>query len=152
MANWNYNHDDYEDRSYQIIPVGNYRVRISEVKERTFKSGNEGFEIKFDVSGQSGKLWFYIVLNKADVKQTNQNLGTFFECFGIGSSHLGNGQQWIGKVGGARVKHEEYNGSTRAKVHYLLNKSKQDELPPWQGKVATAQPTAVEIDPDELPF
>ena len=152
MANWNFNPNQYEERSFSIIPEGGHRVRIAEVNERMFSSGNEGYEIVMEVAGHGGKLWYYLVLNRADEAATNQRLGTFFNCFGITNTALGNGQQGIGKVGGARVKHEEYNGSTRAKVHYLLSKSKQDELPPWQGKVATAQPTVVEINPDELPF
>ena len=56
------------------------------------------------------------------------------------------------KDSGVNVVVGLYNGSKSAKVQYLLSRSKQDELPPWQGKVATAQPTVVEINPDELPF
>ena len=155
MANWTFDPTQYEEQDFSIIPAGDHRVRIEDVVERTFNSGNEGYEITLAVNGYSSKLWFYLVLNKADTKQTNQNLGAFFECFGIGSSHLGNGQQWVGKVGGVRVKHEEYNGSMSAKVHYLLNKAKQEELPPWQGNTASAQPQAqgyVEVNPDDLPF
>lgn len=152
MANWTYNANDYQEHDYSIIPEGNYRVRIDDVVEKVFRSGNEGYEIVLEVSGHSGKLWYYLVLDRSNEQMTNQKIGAFFSCFGITNTALGNGQQWIGKVGGARVKHEEYNGSTRAKVHYLLSKSKQDELPPWQGKVATAQPVPVEVSDDELPF
>lgn len=152
--NWTFRPEDYEERDFTIIPAGDHRVRIADVAERTFKSGNEGYEITFDVSGHGSKLWFYLVLNKADQKQTNQNLGAFFECFGITNYTMGNGKQWIGKVGGCRVKHEEYNGTMSAKVQYLLNKKKQDQLPPWQGKVATAAPadTGFTVSDDELPF
>ena len=149
---WIFNPNEYEAKEFSIIPAGDHRVRIGDVVGKTFKSGNNGFEITLEVSGHGGSLWFYLVLDPTDTKKTNQRIGTFFESFDITDYDLSHYRNWIGKVGGARVKHEEYNGSTRAKVHYLLNKSKQDELPPWQGKVATAQPTAVEIDPDELPF
>ena len=152
MANWTFNPNEYEERDFTIIPAGDHRVRIADVVERTFKSGNEGYEITFDVSGHGGKLWYYLVLNKADQKQTNQNLGTFFECFGITNYTMGNGKQWIGKVGGCRVKHEEYNGSQSAKVQYLLNRKKQDQLPPWQGKAATAPAAGFTQVEDELPF
>lgn len=151
MANWNYNPNHYEERDFSIIPEGNYRVRISDVVEKVFRSGNEGYEIVLDVAGRSGKLWFYLVLNKQNEKQTNQNIGSFFNCFGITTPVLGNGKQWIGKVGGVRVKHEEYNGNMSAKVQYLLSKSKQDELPPWQDKAAPA-PQPIEINDDDLPF
>lgn len=152
MANWTYNPNQYEERDFAIIPEGNHRVRIMDVVEKVFKSGNEGFEITLEVSGHAGKLWHYLVLDRSNEQRTNQNIGAFFNCFGITGNSLGNGQQWIGKVGGVRVKHEDYNGSKSAKVQYLLSRSKQDELPPWQGKATTAQPTSVEVDPEDLPF
>ena len=151
MANWNYNPNHYEERDFSIIPEGNYRVRISDVAEKTFRSGNEGYEIVLDVAGHNSKLWYYLVLNRENEKQTNQNLGAFFNSFGISNTTLGNGKQWIGKVGGVRVKHEPYNGNMSAKVQYLISKSKQDELPPWQEKGAAA-PQYIEINDDDLPF
>ncbi len=156
MANWTYNPNDYQEKDFTLIPEGNHRVRINQVTEKIFKSGNEGFEIVLDVSGQSGKLWYYLVLNRANEQQTNQNIGAFFNCFGITTPQLGNGQQWVGKSGAVRVKHEDYNGNKSAKVQYLLNRSKQDELPPWQGNASTAQPQAqtefTQVNPDDLPF
>lgn len=155
MANWSFNPNDYQERDFTLIPEGNHRVRIADVTERTFRSGNEGYEIVLEVSGYNSKLWFYLVLNASDVKQTNQNIGAFFNSFGITGNQMGTGKQWIGKVGAARVKHEEYNGNTSAKVQYLINRSKQDELPPWQGGNAQAKPAEqgfVQVDDEELPF
>ena len=158
MANWTFNPNDYEERDFTLIPEGNYRVRIHDVVEKTFRSGNAGYEITLDVSGYASKLWFYLVLNTADVKQTNQNIGAFFNSFGIVGNQMGTGKQWIGKVGAARVKHEEYNGQTSAKVQYLIAKSKQDSLPPWQEKGNSAPASApaeqgfVQVDDEELPF
>ncbi len=155
MAQWTFNPNDYQERDFTLIPEGNHRVRISDVTERTFRSGNEGYEIVLEVSGYNSKLWFYLVLNASDVKQTNQNIGAFFNSFGITGNQMGTGKQWIGKVGAARVKHEEYNGNTSAKVQYLINRSKQDELPPWQGNSAPAKSAEqgfVQVDTEELPF
>lgn len=152
MANWHFNPNQYEERSFSIIPEGGHRVRIAEVNERTFSSGNEGYEIVMEVSGHGGKLWYYLVLNRADEAATNQRLGTFFNCFGISNYVLGNGKQWIGKVGGVYVKHEPYNGETKAKVQYLMSKKKQEELPSWQGNAAAQQPQPVIINDDDLPF
>lgn len=155
MANWSFNPNDYQERDFTLIPEGNHRVRISDVTERTFRSGNEGYEIVLEVSGYNSKIWYYLVLNPADVKQTNQNIGAFFNSFGITGNQMGTGKQWIGKVGAARVKHEAYNGNTSAKVQYLINRSKQDELPPWQGNGAPAKPAEqgfVQVDTEELPF
>lgn len=155
MANWSFNPNDYQERDFTLIPEGNHRVRISDVTERTFRSGNEGYEIVLEVSGYNSKIWYYLVLNPADVKQTNQNIGAFFNSFGITGNQMGTGKQWIGKVGAARVKHEAYNGQTSAKVQYLINRSKQDELPQWQGNGAPAKSAEqgfVQVDDEELPF
>lgn len=154
MANWTYNPNDYQEKDFALIPEGNHRVRINQVTEKVFRSGNEGFEIVLDVSGHSGKLWYYLVLNRQNEQQTNQNIGAFFNSFGITTPQLGNGQQWIGKVGAVRVKHEDYQGNKSAKVQYLLNRSKQDELPPWKGNASTAQPQTgfTPVEPEDLPF
>ena len=64
---------------------------------------------------------------------------------------LGNGRQWIGKVGAVRVKHEEYNGNMTAKVAYVINRKKQDKLEPWKDMGAAAAP-AVTVNMSELPF
>lgn len=151
MANWNYNPNHYEERDFSIIPEGNYRVRISDVTEKIFSSGNEGYEIVLDVAGHSSKLWYRLVLNRQNEKQTNQNLGAFFNSFGIANTQLGNGRQWIGKVGAVRVKHEPYNGNMNAKVHYLISRNKQDDLPPWQDK-GTPAPQPIVINDEDLPF
>lgn len=151
MINWVYNENHYEERDFSIIPEGNYRVRISKVEEKVFRSGNAGFEIVFDVSGHGGKLWYYLVLDASDVKKTNQRLGAFFNSFGITNTNLAAYQQWVGKVGAAKVKHEPYNGSMSAKVQYLISRSKQDDLPPWQDKGTTA-PQPIVINDDDLPF
>lgn len=157
MINFVYDPNDYKENTYTILPEGDHRVRIAEVNERTFSSGNEGFEIILDVSGYSNKLWYYLVLNTSDAQKTNQKLGSFFNCFGITNYALNAYTQWVGKVGAARVKHEEYNGKPSAKVQYLISKSKQDTLPPWKGNVAPAAVNTdangfVEVDEDELPF
>ena len=153
---WIFNPNEYEAKEFSIIPAGDHRVRISEVAQKTFKSGNNGFEITLEVSGQVGSLWFYLVLDPADTKKTNQRIGTFFESFGITDYDLSHYRNWIGKVGGVRVKHEEYNGSQSAKVAFCLSRKNQDKLPPanFSAGVATATNSAplVEVGEDDLPF
>ena len=128
MANWTFDPASYEEQDFSIIPAGDHRVRIEDVAERTFSSGNEGYEITLAVNGHSSKLWFYLVLDRNDPKKTNQRLGDFFNSFGITDHSMGSGKQWIGKVGAVRVKHEEYNGNMSAKVAYVINRKKQDKL------------------------
>ena len=151
---WIFNPNEYEAKEFSIIPVGDHRVRISNVEGKTFKSGNNGFEITLEVAGHGGSLWFYLVLDPSDTKKTNQRIGTFFESFGIVDYDLSHYRNWIGKVGGVRVKHEEYNGSQSAKVAFCLNRKNQDKLP--EAKFSTAATTnnapTVSISEDDYPF
>ena len=161
MANWIFNPNDYTANDFSIIPTGDHRVRINDVTEKTFSSGNAGFEIVLDVSGHNGKLWFYLVLDHNDPKKTNQRIGTFFESFGIGDPDLSHYRGWIGKIGGVRVKHEQYNGADTAKVAFCLSRKNQDKLPAWKGEAAPTIPTAyggtptgnfTEVKNEDLPF
>lgn len=151
--NWTYNPAEYEESSFSIIPAGDHRVRIDDVTFKTFKSGNDGFEVTLAVSGHSSKLWHYLVLKQDDQKKTNQSLGGFFDSFGITDFDLSHYNGWKGKVGAVRVKHEEYNGTTSAKVAFCLSKKNQEKLPPAQfsGTVATATVAPI-VDDSELPF
>ena len=158
MAIWTFNPNEYTANDYSPIPEGDHRVRISDVVMKTFSSGNEGFEITLDVSGRGGKLWFYLVLDRNDTKKTNQRIGTFFESFNIGDFDLSHYRAWIGKIGGVRVKHEEYNGTTSAKVAFCLSQKNQSKLPAWQGETnapaygGAPKPNFVEVKNDDLPF
>ena len=160
MANWTFNPADYSANDFAPIPTGDHRVRISDVVEKTFNSGRNGFEITLDVSGHGGKLWFYLVLDETDVKKTNQRIGVFFESFGITDYDLSHYRGWVGKIGGVRVKHEEYNGNTFAKVAFCLSRKNQEKLPEWKGET-THVPSAysgastgnfTEVKDDDLPF
>lgn len=156
MANWTFDPSQYQEQNFSIIPVGDYRVRIADVVEKTFSSGNQGYEITLDVNGYNSKAWFYLVLDQSNPAQTNQRIGDFFNSFGITSVAMGTGKQWIGSVGAVRIKHEEYNGNTTAKVAYCINRSRQDKLPAWQNPTGVPQQpsgfsTNVEI-PENTPF
>lgn len=153
---WIFNPNDYEAKDFAPIPVGDHRVRISEVAFKTFKSNNEGYEITLDVSGHNGKLWHYLVLKHDDPKKTNQNIGSFFDSFGITDVNLANYRAWEGKVGAVRVRHEDYNGTPSAKVAYCISRAKQDELKmgPFVGTSSQAGSYSAPagINDSELPF
>jgi hypothetical protein len=157
MAQWTYDPSQYQEKNFEIIPVGDYRARISDVVEKTFKSGSQGYEITLDINGHNSKMWFYLVLDASNPQQTNQRIGDFFNSFGITNPAMGAGKQWIGSVGAVRIKHEEYNGQNTAKVAYVIARSRQDKLPAWKngGTTPTAAPSDnfenVEI-PEDLPF
>jgi hypothetical protein len=70
---------------------------------------------------------------------------------------MANYSGWKGKVGGVRVKHEQYNGENQAKVAFCLNRKNQDKLPPAKfsapANVAQVNNFAtIANDDDALPF
>ena len=154
MANWTFDASLYEEKDFAIIPAGDHRVRITDVEEKVSRNGNDMFEITLEVNGYSSKLWFYLVLDHNDVKKTTQRLGDFFNSFGIADHSMGTGKQWIGKVGAVRVKHEDYNGNTSAKVAYVISRKNQDKLEPWKNlnSVVAHAPIVPVINESELPF
>ena len=157
MINWQFNENDYKEMDFQVIPVGDHRVRIANVEEKKSQNGNDMLVLTLDVSGYSGSLWFYLVFMPNNPQITNQRLGQIFDSFDIQSNNM-NFSSWIGKVGGARVKHEQYNGETSAKVNYFLSRSKVDKLPAWVDAPGKASVTGggsnmVTVSSDEdLPF
>lgn len=131
MVNWNFNAADYEEQSFKPIPVGDHRVRIAEAEEKVSGNGNQMIVLTLDVSGYGSKIWHNLTLLTNNTKLTNQKLGELWNSFGIPQGNF-NLQQWVGKVGAAKVKHEEYNGNTNPKVAYFIGKDRQDKLPAWQ--------------------
>lgn len=153
---WNYDPSQYEEKNFEIIPVGDYRARIAEVEEKTFKSGNQGYEITMEINGYNSRMWFYLVLDSGNPAATNQRIGDFFNSFGITSPAMGTGKQWVGAVGAVRVKHELYEGENRAKIAYCIARNRQDKLPAWKNAAPTAAQAAPAFEtvdiPEDLPF
>lgn len=156
---WNFNANDYEESSFAPLPVGDHRVRIANAEETKSKNGNDMVVLTLEVSGHSSSLWYYLVFMPDNPQMTNQKLGQIFDSFGITPGDM-NIKNWFGKVGGARVKHEMFNGENTAKVSYFLSRSKVDKLPAWQDSPGKASVTGgnansnfVPIpDDDSLPF
>jgi hypothetical protein len=153
MANWTFDPSQYKEKNFEIIPQGDYRARIADVVEKTFNSGNAGYEITLDINGYNSKMWMYLVLDASNPAQTNQRIGEFFDSFGIKGTSMGSGKQWVGNVGAVRIKHEAYKGENRAKVAYVIARNRQENLAAWKGGNAapTAKAAQVEI-PADLPF
>lgn len=153
---WSFDPSQYQEKSFEIIPVGDYRARIEDVVEKTFSSGNQGYEITLTINGYSSRMWFYLVLDPSNPTATNQRLGDFFNSFGITNYAMGSGKQWIGAAGAVRVKHRDYQGQTKADVAYCIARNRQDKLPAWQNNSGAAAPQAafepVELPDDALPF
>lgn len=155
---WNFNADDYQEKSFAPIPIGDHRVRIRDAEETTSKSGNDMIKLTLDVSGHSSTLWDYIVFLPDNPQMVNRKLGQIFSSFGIQPGDL-NLEHWKGMVGAARVKHERYNGEDQAKINYYLSKDKQTQLPAWKDPAGKASVTGgggnfapINVNDDELPF
>ena len=131
MINWTYNAKDFRMNENTLIPEGDHRVVIAGVKVKTYSSGNDGFEIMLDVSGYNSRLWHRIIMDPYNPERTNHNLGKFFESFGIINYDLNYYEDWVGKDGAVRVKHDSYGGSVSAKVIFCITRAYQDKLPAW---------------------
>ena len=153
MVNWNFNAADYEEQNFKPIPIGDHRVRIASAEEQTSSSGKQMIKLVLDVSGYNATIWHYIVFMPDNQKLTNQKLGELWNSFGIPQGNF-NLQSWVGKVGAAKVKHEDYNGESNAKIAYFINKNKQDKLPAW--KDASSTNVLIDFTPvddqGDLPF
>lgn len=153
MANWTFDPSQYKEKNFEIIPQGDYRARVADVVEKTFNSGNSGYEITLDINGYNSKMWMYLVLDASNPTQTNQRIGEFFDSFGIKGTTMGTGKQWIGNVGAVRIKHESYKGENRAKVAYVIARNRQENLAAWKGGNATQAAPAAQVEiPSDLPF
>lgn len=153
MINWQFNENDYQEQSFAPIPVGDHRVRIASIEEKQSQNRNDMLVLTLDVSGHTGSLWYYLVFMPQNPQMTNQKLGQIYDSFGITPGNM-NFSSWVGKVGGARVKHEQYNGETSPKVNYFLSRSKVDNLPAWSdtpGKASVTGGTPT-VDDLDLPF
>jgi hypothetical protein len=109
-----------------------------------------------EVSGYNGKIFHNLVFMQDRQDITNQKLGELFNSFGIQPGNF-NLPTWIGKVGAAKVKHEEYNGEMNPKVAYFIGKDRQDKLPAWvepsNKAELTGQATVTPVPtPSDLPW
>lgn len=125
---WEYKH---EESTFEVLPEGDYRIRIKKAEKMVAKSGKDMLALQFEVSGKKNILFHYIVFLPDRPEITNRSLTSLFNAFKDikeGDFTLAN---WVGKVGACRVKHEEYNGEKKASIHYFIRADKQGDLPAW---------------------
>lgn len=131
-----------EEQQFEVIPEGRHRIRIKSAEKATSKNGNDMLTLQFEVSGYSSVLYHYIVFLDDRPEVTNRMLTQFFDSFsGIPEGDF-NMQNWVGKVGACTVKHEDYQGQTRAKIGYFIPADKQKDMPTWKSK------DGIEVSPD----
>lgn len=157
MINWKFDPSNIEEREFEPLPAGDYRVRIENVEE---KSGQKPpyypyYSITLKVSGDNRKLWYNLVFmsDPEKKKYTDTNLNNIWNSFDIPVGEL-DYNKWLGKVGAARVKHKFYNGEEKAEVSYFIKRENQSNLSPWQEEAPIgidSDFTLMEED-DEIPF
>lgn len=126
---WNF---EREESTFKPIPEGKHRIRVKSAEKAQSKNGNDMLVIQFEVSGYNSLIFHHITFMQNRPEITNRMLTQFFDGFkDIKEGDL-NMQNWIGKVGAASVKHEEYNGNTNAKISWFIKADKQGDLPAWQ--------------------
>lgn len=158
MNEWNYQRD--ESMAFKPIPEGTHRIRIKSAEKKAATTGKQMLAFEFEVSGYNGKIFHNIVFLPDRPEITNRSLTQFFDSFKDipeGDFNLAN---WVGKVGAATVKHEEYNGNVNAKIAWFVSKNNQASLPPWKepeksssngASAAPAVNVPLEVD-EEVPW
>lgn len=144
---WSYHR---EEQQFEVLPEGSYRIRIKSAEKAVSQSGNDMLALQFEVSGKTQILYHYIVFLDDRPEITNRMLTQFFDSFKDIPDGDFNMNNWIGKIGACKVKHQDYNGSPSAKISYFIKAEKQNELPAWQ-EPNDAQTTPA-IDIPDLPF
>ena len=155
MIEWRFNPENYNPNGYELVPPGDYRVRIENAEEQTSKTGKPMIKMTLKVSGYEGNLWNYMVFDNSTPethRRTDNNLGRIFDSFGIPQGDM-NLENWKGKIGAATIKNEPDNkGTMRAVVSWFIQREKQDSLPMWQEHRA-AQVNPEMLNPEEpIPF
>lgn len=121
-----------EERTFEEIPIGTYRVAIVSANKDKSKTGNDMLKVEMAVSGQNRHLWYYIPFLEDRPGITNRMLTQFIDSFGIDEDHLLDFAGYTGKMGACVVKHDDEG---RAKVSYFIKKDKQNNLPPFEGEI-----------------
>lgn len=131
-----------EEAQFKVLPEGIYRIRIKSADKAVSSNGNDMLVLQFEVSGETKILYHYIVFMNDRPEITNRMLTQFFDSFKDIPEGDFNMANWVGKVGAAKIKHDEYQGQTREKISYFVNANKQGDLPSWK------EPNGATVDAD----
>lgn len=113
---------------FPILPVGEYEFEVVDL-EKTFSSkGNKMAKITLEINynGHKYKVFDNIVL----MSNMKWKIAQFFECLGLKKKGTElKSMPWnqvAEKHGRVKIKHEEYNGKTNAKVDaYIVTAASQ---------------------------
>ena len=118
-----------EQKEFSIPPIGEYNFIVVSVEKTYAKSsGNPMLKVRLDLQGADGSVFDNIVISE----KAMFTLITFFESVGVKKKGepmtIGVGEaadRAVNCEGRCKIKHETYNGETRAKVDkYIVLESK----------------------------
>lgn len=109
-----------EDEGYEfeVLPVGEYDFEVVDFEKTFSKSDKKMAKITLEIvyNGMKFKVWDYLVLTQ----NMAWKIASFFEALGLKKKGTELKQmpwnQIMEKTGRVKIKHEEYNGQTSAKV------------------------------------
>ena len=120
---------EVESKEFAIPPIGEYNFMVVDVEKTYAKSsGNPMLKVRLDLQGAEGCVFDNLVISENGMWK----LVSFFESIGVkekgkelGISIGDAADKAINKEGRCKIKHETYNGETRAKVDkYIVLESK----------------------------
>ena len=142
MLNWDDGLEATEEREFTLLPVGEYEFIVAKFEKAISKSGSNMAVLTLDVQSDEGHCPIFDRLVLTTKMQWK--LSQFFECLGLQKKGEPlNKMPWnkvVGAEGRVSIKHDTYNGTTRAVVDKYL--------PPAEKPKKAKK----EIEDDDLPF
>ncbi len=151
MVEWKFNAENVKETSFELIPVGDYRIRIEKAESVTSSGGNPMIKLEYAVSGMKRKLFHNLVLTQ---EYGDSKLKSLWDSFDIPIGTLDE-QLWIGCVGACRTKqtHSAQYGD-KTEVAYFIDRKRQDKLPAWvevgEGAVPAPNSNDVPFDINDI--
>lgn len=137
MGYWKSKPNRYNEYDFIEIPKGDHRVKIFNVSKEKFTTGTVCYEITLKVSGNHGKLWYYLWDNPKFPERKERDFSAFFKSFQIEDQDLDHYKSWKGHEGAVRVTYDcekeetVYTYEYEARVCWCLYGEAKDRLPAW---------------------
>ena len=123
---------------FSILPIGEYDFEVADLEKTYSKAGNKMAKITMDIiyDGHKYKVFDNIVL----MSNMKWKIAQFFECLGLKKKGTElKSMPWnqvVEKTGRVRIKHEDYNGKTSAKVDtYIVTAASRASSAPEDGSL-----------------
>lgn len=134
---------DTDGPSFDPLPIGEYQFTISAAEEKVSSNGNDMIVLTLDIDRPEGgiaKVW----TNLTFTPKAMGIVKSACDAMGLGdkvrSGEL-SAEDFLGAMGRCKLKHEEYQGVVRERVHYFI-----------PGGKPAAKPVVDEIKDEDIPF